>query len=107
MKRMLWVGLFLAAGCASSKGGSAPAGTGSEYASPIVMYHVEGRNGPSPVVRIPYDTAREMGVIAPTPATPSLIDQLEASCAQSNQEVQCRHELEPCHFKTCRIVPVR
>lgn len=110
MRRILWMGLALAAACASSRGGSGGAaqasGTGSAHESPVVMYRVTGRNTPNPVIRIPYDTARQMGVAEPTFASPAMIDQLEASCGQSNQPVQCRRELQDCYTKTCRVVPV-
>ncbi len=111
MKRALWAGVVAMAACASSRGGGAPgaeaaAGTGSAHAPPVVMYRVLGRNTASPVIRVPYDTARRMGVAEPTFASPAMIDQLEASCAQSDQPVECRRELQDCEYKTCRIVPV-
>jgi len=111
MKRIPWVALTMAAACASSQGGGATgaqaaAGTGAAHEPPVVMYRVLERNGPSPVVRIPYDTARKMGVSEPTFASPAMIDQLQASCGQSSQPVQCRRELQDCYYKTCRIVPV-
>lgn len=109
MKRIPWVGLALAAACASSQGGGAQAaaGTGSSHEPPVVMYRVLGSNTPNPMIRIPYDTARRMGVAEPAFASPAMIDELEASCAQSNQPVECRRELQACRFKTCRVVPVR
>ncbi len=111
MKRILWVALMVAAGCASSQGGGATraqaaAGTGAAHEPPVVMYRVLGRNTANPVIRIPYDTARKMGVAEPTFASPAMIDQLEASCGQSTQPVECRRELQDCYTKTCRIVPV-
>lgn len=108
MKRIGWVVLALAAACASSQGEGtqAAAGTGSAREPPVVMYRVVGSNTPNPVVRIPYDTARRMGVAETTFASPAMIDELEASCARSNQPVECRRELQTCRFKTCRVVPV-
>ena len=108
MKRIPWVVLALAAACASSQGegAQAAAGTGSAREPPVVMYRVVGTNTPNPVVQIPYDTARRMGVAESTFASPAMIDELEASCAQSNQAVECRRELRACRFKTCRVVPV-
>lgn len=108
MKRMPWVVLALATACATSQGEEtqAAAGTGSAGEPPVVMYRVVGTNSPNPVVQIPYDTARRMGVAESTFASPAMIDELEASCAKSNQAVECRRELQACRFKTCRVVPV-
>jgi hypothetical protein len=108
-RRILSMAMLLAAAaCASGPRGApqAAAGAGSSYESPVVLYGVAGRNGPHPIVRVPHQTAYELGVVEPSFATPSMIDRLEAECGESNQPARCRRELRPCREKTCRIVPV-
>lgn len=106
VKRILELAAILAAACAAGKGDGAQAGAGPgrAYEPPVVMYRVLDPGSPHPTVRIPLDTARELGVFESALATPDMIDRLEASCAGSNQAAQCRHELRPCHDRTCRIV---
>ncbi len=106
---VLLVAMVLAASaCASGARGApqAAAGAGSAYQPPVVLYGVAGRHGPHPIVRVPHETAYDLGVIEPAFATPSMIDRLEAECAESNQPAHCRRELAPCREKTCRIMPV-
>lgn len=109
MKRLSAMALVLAAaGCAAGNGGGAQAGagTGSAREPPVVMYRVLDPYAPHPTIRVPYDTARELGVTEAAFATPAMIDRLEASCADSSQPVQCRRELRTCREKTCRVVSI-
>lgn len=103
MKRqLLWIVPALATACASSGGEARPP---AAQGSPIVMYAVRDRNAPHPTLRIPAETAREMGVWEESFATTAMIDRLVASCADSTRPADCRRELAPCREKTCRIVP--
>ncbi len=110
MKHMPWITMLcLAAACASSGAGArssagAGQGTGAAHPPPVIMYRVQDLNSPHPTIRIPYDTAYQLGVPQSAFASPAMIDQLEAACAQSNQPVQCRREIRVCREKTCRVV---
>jgi hypothetical protein len=98
-----WPIVALLAGCATQGGERSPPAPAAGGGSPVLLHRMVNEDAPHPTLRLSWDAAHEMGVPEGGFASPQLLDQLAASCAETNVPQECRRAVRVCREKLCRV----